>query len=127
MTRVQLRSQHQQSDPPPPLSLKVANSLTFADRIALDLFQLLRSSSDVVYCVEDELQRAFVLQHVPCYPRQVEQVLPLWGDVVNLHVEREESLCTMDIQWNLLIIIKGHLRTEGFVPHSEVVFYWEVL
>lgn len=63
-------------------------SLTFADGVMLDLFQLLRGTANVVHCVEDELQCASVLQHLPRDPRQVKQVLPLWRDVVDLFEER---------------------------------------
>ena len=29
-------------------------------------------------------------------------------------------------RWMVPIINKGHLRTEGIIPYSEVVPYWEV-
>jgi len=58
--------------------------LTTAGRLLLHCVQFKGGTANLVDCVQDELQCGAILQHAPCHPCLVKQVLPLRSEVVNL-------------------------------------------
>lgn len=58
--------------------------LTTAGCLLLHCVQFEGGTANLVDCVQDELQCGAILQHAPCHPCLVKQVLPLRSEVVNL-------------------------------------------
>ena len=66
--------------------------LTTAGCLLLHRVQLEGGTTNVVDCVQDELQGGAILQHAPRYACLVKQVLPLRSEVVNLVGRSQERV-----------------------------------
>ena len=66
--------------------------LTTAGCLLLHRVQLEGGTTNVVDCVQDELQGGAILQHAPRHPCLVKQVLPLRSEVVNLVGRSQERV-----------------------------------